>query len=56
MSENRGAEASNVERRNRTSSLSFLEPLTSLSVNTLGQLPKDENGFSFIVVIVDNFM
>ena len=30
-------------------------PLASLSVDTLGPLPEDENGFSFIVVIVDNF-
>jgi len=32
-----------------------LDSLASLSVDTLGSLPEDENGFSFIVVIVDNF-
>jgi len=31
-----------------------LEPLASLSVDTLGPLPEDKNGFSFIVVMVDN--
>jgi hypothetical protein len=35
--------------------LYYLDPLASLSVDTLGPLPEDENGFSFIVVIVDNF-
>ena len=35
--------------------LYHLEPLASLFVDTLGPLLKDENGFSFIVVIVDNF-
>jgi len=32
-----------------------LYPLASLLVDTLGPLPEDENGFSFIVVVVDNF-
>ena len=32
-----------------------LSPLTSLSVDTLGPLKVDENGNSFIIVIVDNF-
>ena len=32
-----------------------LDPLASLSVDTLGPLPEDENGFSFIVFIVNNF-
>ena len=32
-----------------------LEPLASLSVDTMGPLPEDDNGFLFIVVIVDNF-
>ena len=35
--------------------LYHLDPLASLSIDTLGPLPEDENGFSFIVVIVDNF-
>ena len=35
--------------------LYHLEPMASLSVDTLGPVPEDENGFSFIVVIVDNF-
>ena len=35
--------------------LYHLEFLASLSVDTLGPLPEDENEFSFIVVIVDNF-
>ena len=35
--------------------LYHLDPLASLSVDTLGPLPEDENGFSFIVVIIDNF-
>jgi len=35
--------------------LYHLEPLVSLSEDTLGPLPEDENEFSFIVVIVDNF-
>jgi len=32
-----------------------LSPLTSLSVDTLGPLKEDENGNSFVIVIVDNF-
>ena len=32
-----------------------LSPLTSLSVDTLGSLKLDENGDSFIIVIVNNF-
>ena len=32
-----------------------LSSLTSLSVDTLGPLKLDENGNSFIIVIVDNF-
>ena len=32
-----------------------LDPSASLSVDTLGLLPEDENEFSFIVIIVDNF-
>jgi len=32
-----------------------LEPLASLSLDTVVPLPEDENEFSFIVVIVDNF-
>ena len=32
-----------------------LFPLTSLSVDKLGPLKVDENGNSFIIVIVDNF-
>ena len=32
-----------------------LSPLTSLSVDTIGPLKVDENGNSFIIVIVDNF-
>ena len=35
--------------------LYHLDTLASLSVDTLGPLPEDENGFSFIVIIVDNF-
>ena len=35
--------------------LYHLDPLASLSVDTLGPFPEDENGFSFIVVIVDYF-
>ena len=34
--------------------LYHFEPLTSLSVDTLGP-SEDENGFSFIIVVVDNF-
>ena len=32
-----------------------LDPLTSLSVDTLGLLKEDESGHRFIIVIVDNF-
>jgi hypothetical protein len=32
-----------------------LKPLASLSVDTLGPLPEDEDGNKYIVVIVDNF-
>jgi len=32
-----------------------LPPLTSLSVDTLGPLKEEENGNSFVIVIVDNF-
>ena len=35
--------------------LYHFDPLASLSVYTLSSLPEDENRFSFIVVIVDNF-
>ena len=35
--------------------LYHLDPLASLSVDTLGPLPEDENEFAYIVVIVDNF-
>ena len=32
-----------------------LDPLTSLSVDTLGPLKEDKSGNRFIIVIVDNF-
>jgi hypothetical protein len=32
-----------------------LKPLASLSMDTLGPLPEDEYGNSYVVVIVDNF-
>ena len=35
--------------------LYHLDPLATLSVDTLGPLPKDGNEVSFVVVIVDNF-
>jgi len=34
--------------------LYYLEPMASLSVDTLGPLPEDENGFSFIVVWISS--
>ena len=54
LSENHAANRYNTERRDRASSLSFgAFGHWLLSVDSLG--PEDENGFSFIVVIVDNF-
>jgi Integrase zinc binding domain/Integrase core domain len=32
-----------------------LKPLASLSIDTLGPLPEDEHGNSYVIVIVDNF-
>ena len=42
-------------RRDEIEHLYHLEPLVSLSVDTLGPLPEDDYRFYFIVVIVDNF-
>ena len=55
MSENQGAEASNVERRNRTSSLSFLEPLASLlHVSLLNFIERGTRLLMILSVICSN--
>jgi hypothetical protein len=35
--------------------LYLMKPLASLSIDTLGSLPEDENVNSYVIVIVDNF-
>ena len=54
MPEDQVPTASRVGGRSGASSL-FAISLTSLSVDTLGTLKEDENGNSFVIVIVDNF-
>ena len=53
LSENQVARGSNLAGRNRASSLSFGSLGLAIG-GYIGPLPEDENGFAFIVVIVEN--